>query len=407
MRKSFVGLLSVVLLAALLGSTLSSSAVLNLSDSTRIENWLNESKLYERFAATVIEQSKEATTDKSALATSVTDSDAAVRHAAESAFPPQLLRHNARTFIDSNYAWLEGKTETPEFAIDLSEAKLNFAEQVGAYVRSYSATLPECTPAQLAVQQNQPVDPLTATCRPPGITPEVLGAETTQKLSTSGEFLSNPVITAQTLNPRDDKGGSQPYYKKLAKAPEMYQLGQKMPLLLGALAILSAIGIVFLSSQRRRGLRRVSIILLIAGVLLVATKFVADTVFNRLENQIFNASTEGQLEKSLTDFAHRVETTLVNTNFLFGLMLLALALLILGLLLKTRRKGGLTQISESARAERLAAMSDSNTPDSTPTPRSRRQPVSDITPGQRPKPNQETQPPSSKTSRPKPPRLIQ
>lgn len=365
-RRGFVSLLSLVLLATLLGTAFSSSMVLNLREPSRVENWLNQSRLYDRFVATIAEDSQEPATDEakqdtSAIA-STAASDAVVKKAAESAFSPQLVRQSAQTIISSNYAWLEGKTERPEFTIDLSEAKLSFAKQVGAYVRTYSAKLAVCTPTQLAELQNRYVDPLTATCRPPSVTPEDLGAETTRKLSTSGEFLSNPVVTPKTLNPRDDKGGSQPYYEKLAKAPEAYQLGLKMPWILGGLSVVTAVGIIFLSSLKRRGWRRVGIIIALAGVILIAVKFVADYGFTKLEDRVFNASTDGQLEQSLTDFAHRVEAALVKTDLLFGIAFLALAVIIFAVMFRNRSpkiKESVTNMPAKTPAE---ATSQTNSP---------------------------------------------
>lgn len=420
-RKSFVGLLSLVLLSSLLVTAFSVSFVLNLRQPSRIESWLSDSKVYDHFVSSVIDQSRETTRRTSApgemIAVPAPATDAAIKQAAEQAFSAQLLQQSTETFIRSNYAWLEGKTTTPDFTIDLTAAKMDFANRVGEYIRQSSAKLPVCTSTELAIlqggarqggtTQETTVDPLTASCRPATVTPEAMAAETTARLSTSDDFLSNPVITAKTLNPRDNKGGSRPYYVKLAKLPQAYQASQKLPLVTAAVVLLSGLGIVLLSSKRRKGWQRVSLILILAGGLLIAVRFAADAVLQRLQHRVFNPSSEGQLQNALIDFVHRVESALVRTDFWFGIICLALAVGIIIALLKTRA----TPATNAAfiPAEHETHHTESPLP---PSPANPQHTAASITPSIhepiKSKPNAvATVAEISKPSRPKPPRLIQ
>ena len=65
----------------------------------------------------------------------------------------------------------------------------------------------------------------------------------------------------------------------------------------------------------------------------------ADYAFKKLEHSIFNNNSVGQLQQSLTDFAHRVEATLVKTDLLFGIAFIVLAVIIFAVLIKTRQPG--------------------------------------------------------------------
>lgn len=340
LRKGCVHFLSFLLLVGLLGGALATSAKLNLTHPDKVENWLSQSRLYGHFVKGIIEQSEKETIDNQSGSVSL--NDAAVQKAAQSAFPPQLLEQNVNTFLESNYAWLEGKTATPEFKIDLTAAKQSFAEQVGQYVRVYTAGLPVCNASQLATLQTQQTDPLLATCRPPTLTPEVAGAEVSKELESSGDFLSNPVVTARTINP-EATDQTQPYYEKLAHLPQVYQLAGKLPWIFGALALLSAISIVFIAPVKRAGLRRIAVLLASSGAVLILIKIVADFGFRRVEQKIFNTANNGQLQQSLTDFAHRVEIALVKTDLLFGIVFLIVALIICTLLFRTRRPDPLTK----------------------------------------------------------------
>lgn len=356
LRRGFIQFLSLLLLVTLLGTALSTSANYTLGKPKKVEDMLAQSKLYDHFVTYTADQAKKTEGDNDQTG-SVSLSDAAVLAAAKSAFPAQLIQKSVNTFLESNYAWLEGKTATPSFNIDLSSQKQTFAQKVGDYVKTYSATLPVCTPAQ-AVQE-QGVDPLAATCRPAELSPDTIGAQVTQRLGTTGDFLSNPIITAQSVNPKGNTQ-SQPYYSKLSHLPKLYQFGQKLPYIFAVLSVLTAVGVVFASFSRRKGLRRVGIILLIAGIVLVLAKFSGDFVFKRIENHAFNSSSVGQLQQSLTDFAHRVESSMVKIDVWFGVLYLLLALVILGVMLKTRQPGENTAAAGDSEADTAAGTENSD-----------------------------------------------
>jgi hypothetical protein len=332
-RKGIVYLLSLVLLVALVGTALSTSVNQTLGRPQKVETMLSQSRLYDHFVAYTTDQAKKSAGDGDQSG-SVSLSDAAVQAAAKSAFSPQLIQQSVNTFLDSNYAWLEGKTATPNFNINLTSEKESFAQNVGQYVKTYTAGLPVCAGTTVP-QQN--TDLLAATCRPSTLTPEAAGAQATQQIETSGDFLSNPVITASSINPKGNQQ-SKPYYQKLSWLPKLYRLSAKLPLILGGLSIISALAIVSIAPVRRRGVRRVGYTLLAAGIILVTMKFISDFAFNRLERKVFNSSSIGQLQQSLTDFAHRVESSLVKTDLMFGIAFLLLALIILAILFKTRQK---------------------------------------------------------------------
>jgi hypothetical protein len=338
MRKGLVHVLSLVLFVTLLGGALVTSADVNLRQPAKIESWLNQSQLYDHFVSDIIAQAQKSTGGNDQPG-SVSLSDSVVQQAARSAFPPGLVQQDVNSFLDSNYAWLQGKTSKPNFVINLTQAKQSFAQQVGQYVQVYTASLPVCTAAQEAGAQD--VDPLAASCRPAALTPQAVGSAATQQLASSSNFLSNPVITASSIDPRSNVASSntpsQAYYQKLSRAPQLYRLATKLPLILGGVGVLSVLGIIFIAPRKRKGLRRVGILFLETGAILVVIKFVADFVFHKLESKVFNDSSVGQLQQSLTSFAQRVEMSLVKTDLLFGITYLVFALVIFGALYRTRQ----------------------------------------------------------------------
>lgn len=329
-RKGLVIVLCPLLFLALVGLAVSTSSNINLKNPQKLEGWLKASKLYDNFignASTLAEKST-----GGGNSGSVSLSDTAVVQAAQSAFPAAFLEENVNAFIESNYAWLQGKTDKPEFNIDLTKQKNDFAVKVGQYVAAYSANLPVCTPAQEA--QAQAADPLTAVCRPSAITPEQLGAQVTQEIK-DGQFLSNSVITADNVNP-DGAAVNQPYYKKLSYLPRAYRLATNLPYILLGLIALFVIGLVLLSSTKRGGFKKTSWTLLVAGVVLVGAKFSSDLAFNQLQQRVFNNASVGQLQHSLTAFARSVESAFTKTEMYFGAAYLVLAAVIFLLLRITK-----------------------------------------------------------------------
>lgn len=414
LRKGFVHLLSTLLLIALLGAALATSANLNLSHPTKIENWLSQSKLYDNFVNTAVTQAQKSTSNNSG---STPLNILAVRQAAASAFSPELLQQSVNTFLDSNYAWLQGKTIQPEFTIDLSSAKQSFAKQVGQYTQAHLAGLPVCTNAQLAQIPNPAnVDPLSLTCRPPSLSPAAVNTQVTQKIYGSDGFLSNPVITPQSFQPKGNGGPpSQPYYQKLSMAPKAYRLGQKLPYILGVFSLLCMLGIIFIAPRRRQGLRRVGVVLFEAGILLVVAKFISDYVFKKLEHRVFTSSDVGQLQQSLIDFGHHVQHQIVTNNLYFGVAFLVLAIIIFLILFLTRQHNAKPGVPEASSEESVPLGSETNAPQSQAdtvqlAPRRHQPRVLDISRPSTPvEPTQQTPAPQSPSqpSRPKRPRLIQ
>lgn len=322
LRKSAVYLLSLVLLVSLIGLAVSTGANITLSKPSKVEQMLEQSRLYDNFASYASEQSQKSLGLDAAPGT---QPDTALKQAASSVFTPEFLKLQARKVIESNYAWLQGKTDKPDFAVDLTDAKQRFAQQAGGYVSDKVSALPACTPAQLAqLSQMAKIDWLNVSCRPPGISPAAAGALVEQRIASSDNFLDNSKINADTTRTDNGSQGNQPYYLELSGLPKLYQLGQKLPLIAVVLAILSTLGIVYAYSRRRDGLKRVSIVLLWAGVLLALTKFISDFIFNKLDRSLFNQASTGPLQRSLADFTHQIQRQLVTIDLYFALAYLTL-----------------------------------------------------------------------------------
>jgi hypothetical protein len=332
-RKGFVGFLSFVLFACLLWGVSAYNLQTKLSHPEKVEAWLTDSGVYDRIITAALAGAQD-DSNKNGTSISVSYKDPHIQEIAKSAFSTQLLQTNTNKFIEGNYAWLSGKTDKPQFNLDLTPAKQDFATQVGKYVTGHLSALPACTPEQLA-QIQIPVDPSTVTCRPGSLDPTTEGKRVSDEVANSTDFLENPVITANTLN-QDTNNPGKPYYEKLSYLPTAYQLGQNLAWILALVAAVLAAAIIFIHPERRKGGRMVGIAFVLAGALLIATKLVSDMLTNKLENAVLTGSVKGQLDQPFTKFLHTAESQLTQSNMLFGIIFVVIGLAILVYLFATR-----------------------------------------------------------------------
>jgi len=326
-RRFLLYLLSLLLFASLLGTAFSTSSKVAFAHPGKVESWLGQSNLYQHFVSETVTQAKK-TAGSTEAQGSVTLGDAAVQQAANSAFTTTLFQRSVDTFVDSNYAWLEGKTATPTFTIDLTGAKQIFASQVGQYVKDHIASLPVCTAQQLVeIGSASNVDPLNITCRPPTLDPQAEASLVSQKIENSGDFLANPVISANNINPNGGSS-SQPYYQRFSRAPQIYQMAVKLPWVYAIITLVCALGMVFVARRKRSGLWRIGIVLTLAGLVLVAVRIVADPALHHLEKHVFNNASVGQLQQALTNFLNLAEQQVVKVDLWFAIGFLLLALII-------------------------------------------------------------------------------
>jgi hypothetical protein len=359
-RKLLVSLFSTVTLLTLIGGVVAVSLNAAFAAPTKTEQWLDQSQLYDHLLTSEISQITQIGSDSTSQAGGINSNDPAVRQAIKSAFSKQLVEQYVHTFLAGNYAWLQGKTTTPVFKIDLSVAKQSLSTQIGQAVRAHLTQVPLCTAAQL--EQIDNINLLTVACRPLGVDPRVEAAQVQQQIE-SGGALSDSIITADNLNTR--KAGSvtgKPYYQRFSELPRAYQLAQKLPLILGVLALLSAVIIIFAAASKRLGWRHLAKILVTAGVLLSIAKLVFDVGFNKLQGKLFDTSSTGELQRSLTDFAHRAIDYVTHIELYGGLLYLLLAVIIISILFIERTSAKRQVVTDVALPIEAEQVSVSETP---------------------------------------------
>lgn len=204
-----------------------------------------------------------------------------IEQAAREAFPADLLSKNSGSIIDGFYAWLQGKTEQPEFSVNLSEAKQSFASGAADYAVKRYESLPPCTLAQLRTLDAE-VDPFSVDCRPPGLASVSVRQEVIDKILGSPEFLADTNFTAEDL-PKDEQGRT--VTENLSKAPDAYNVLRTLPWILGLLSAVFGIGVFLLSDTKKQGIKSIGITLLGTGLFIGIGALLADWTFKQVNSQ--------------------------------------------------------------------------------------------------------------------------
>lgn len=251
----------------------------------------------------------------------------AVKSAAQQVFTPQFLQNSTNNIIDGVYHWLDGSVDKPDFKIDLSTQKAQFADLVAQHAGQVAAGLPACSPAdsQALLSQGDNFDPFSAQCLPKGLSPDTVAANLKQNLLTNKDFLNKAVITADSLKapannclssqPNCQSGQNQnqkPFFQtdSAKKVPGLYQKIKKTPIILAVLTILFGTAIVFLYKTWQIGLRHVGITVAIIGLFfLVFAWALNDIAIKKLvpKIQMDNAVIQTDVRRLATDLIQLVD----------------------------------------------------------------------------------------------------
>ncbi len=316
-RKGLVGGLTTLLVVFLFGLALDVGILHTLGNPDSVKKVLADSGIYNSVVPNALAQAQN-------LSTSAGDiplNDPQIQAAAKTALTPAEIQGDANQIIDSVYAWLNDKTATPNFNIDLSSTKSAFAENVADIVQQRAASLPVCTSAS-EISTNA----YSATCLPPGTTPAEAASQVKDQVLSGQGFLD------QNINANSVKGSDSNqniFSDQLNKLPDQYRRLKHAPYITALLAILAAAGIVLLSSTRTRGLRRVGIALAIVGIIMLvfawgSNKLISSQVIPHIN--IDNAATQKEIRSVVRDLAQAID----KNYWVFGVIYTVLGALFIG-----------------------------------------------------------------------------
>lgn len=228
-----------------------------------------------------------------------------VQTAAEKAFPASDIEQKTNTVIDSTFAWLDGTTDKPDFSIDLSSNKAAFSEEVGNYAKTRYEGLPACNRSNIP----DSTDPLTITCRVPGVSSASAASIMQQRVLSDKNFLQNPVITSNnaSLNPANQKINSDPF-DQLGWLRTIYQNKTLLRWLLPVITIALAAAGLLLAMNRVNGLKRLMRTFILAAFSLLILGFVVGVGLGRaIDTFSIDAITSNVIEPVTTNLGHHAQ----------------------------------------------------------------------------------------------------
>ncbi len=221
--------------------------------SKTLKTTMQTSNAYNRFVPSVIESNKKNPQTASALPYD----DPKITNIFLDSFPANDLKLKTETVIDSAYSWLNKDTDKLQFRIDFTKNKHQLSQELADYAFNRLERLPMCkvNPAEL--------DPLTAVCQPKNaVSPDSKKAYE-QQIFLSDSFLQKTVLSQDDL-PKNSTGQS--ITQQLYFLPNVFTWLKRSPYILGALSIILAVDFILLSPRRRKGVQRLSAILVSSGV---------------------------------------------------------------------------------------------------------------------------------------------
>ena len=275
----------------LLAAVWSSVGALTIGNRNTVKHWLRQSDAYGHIVDILLASVKSSATSDQNGAVPVDRPE--IQTIAQNAFSPELLQLNAEKFLDGTYDWLGGKTKTPVFKLDFTDAKQQLANGVGNYVRQRLAGLPPCK----TLPDPTTFDVFTTACLPKGLDPTKTGQQVAGELAADQSFLANTVITPTSLKvdpnlfglssgTAGDKQVDFFEQAQVKRLPAYYEWIHIAPFIFGFIALACAAAIIFTSPERRQGLARIGLSLVWTGGLLVVSVLVFGLVSGRVKGSL-------------------------------------------------------------------------------------------------------------------------
>lgn len=333
LRQLIVRIVTPLLSMSIIASVSLLSLNLNFSQPDNLKQWLRQSRIFDSIVPTIVAQSKQTGPNE--------DPNLArpeVQAALEKAVTPEFLETSSNKIIDGTYNWLQGKTDKPNYDIDLSPVKAAFASSIGDQARNRLASLPACSLSQPPTSD----DPFTTNCRPPAAATESQIQKMVDELTVSNDFLGQNHITADTKslnNSVDQTTSAMPqiaWYQQLSKLPALYSWAQKGPWLLGLLAVLLAMIIVFASRTKRQGGHNVAWTVFSAGILLTLGAGLVMYLANKIS--FANMAETAALHQPLIDLIKLITRNVSQPLLVSGIVLLIGSVISLITLHRTKPK---------------------------------------------------------------------
>ncbi len=332
LRKILVGFLAGVLSLALYGLAWSNVVIATIHNRDTVKSWFVKSDFYNKVAGIAIDKLNEPpqdekmanNTDKGEV--DVPTSDPNVQAIIKQALNADLLKTNIEKVLDAGYDWLDHRTDKLDFTVDLTSAKQQLASGLADYAKSRTESLPPCGSGESA----ESFEPLSSGCRPKGVSADQVSQKLSADVLNGTGFLENPVITDEnfTFKNNQSKPVSLDQQEELQNIRKAYSLGGAVMYIFAGLALLAALGMVFISQDHLKGIRKVGYVFITSGAVLLITYLAMGAASNWADQQVMKSPDQSATQKELGANLIRV----ISTDIKAVLLKYVICFLVLGLL---------------------------------------------------------------------------
>lgn len=224
-------------------STVAASII--YSDRAYIPVVLEKNNAYERVVTALLETNKE---QSLTVGGDVTLEDPEIQRIIKEAFPANELENYTKSVIESAYSWLNQESSEFKFVIDLSENKNRLTSGLSDFAIGRLQSLEYCTNSVTEIE------PFSATCQPRFIDYELERQNIKQQLDNESGFINDPIITQNSIIPDSSEI---PFNEQYRDLPTYYSLAVSSPVYLILLLSILALIVIFASSTRKKGYKKI------------------------------------------------------------------------------------------------------------------------------------------------------
>ena len=272
----FLGYCMVILLLVTANTTIFSRVT---SNPERVKQIIVDSGAYEASAPFIIEELLTRGVLESGPFSLQKDS---TQQLAQQVFDGKRVQAVVEPVIDGIYAWLNGQTSTPKFAVNLNSTRDALASDLAKYQVDRITKLPACKTDSAVINTNV----LSLQCKPTTKLDETAIKQAIDNYLKQEGGLLNESLTPQAIN----MAQGQTALEKIQSAPKSFQTAKKLPWIFGILALLSAVGIVFIANTRSYGLKCLGVTLVVAGIVLAALPSVNNLIIGETLSRISSSN---------------------------------------------------------------------------------------------------------------------
>ncbi len=240
-----------------------------VGDENYVKKTIAEAKLYDAASQALINN-----------ALGADQPDPLIESALQSAANPKTIQKVLDPAISSTYDWLGGEVAKPNYTLSLTQIRTDFEKSLTSKLKARAKKLPVCS----YYGQSTSNDIFSATCIPAGTDVNQVISDAISRITTNADIFSDKAVADGSVDAKDakDAGISLPTDSPAPIIAKSYQFFKKGFPFFVAGAIVAAVGTLLLSSTLLRGTRKLGILLLTNGLILLVSGLVMQFVLGSL-----------------------------------------------------------------------------------------------------------------------------